>query len=57
MNDNLIAEILAVQRTMPTWKACVIEGTSWDGTAEDNIRRYMSTVGVEDSDIGPQPDA
>jgi hypothetical protein len=47
LNSNVIADILAATRASPSWKACVMEGTSWDGTAEDNIQKYMSTVGVE----------
>ena len=47
LDDSLIAEILAVQRASATWKACVAEGTSWAGTAEENIEKYVSTVGVD----------
>lgn len=47
-SENLIAEILAARRAMPSWKACRVEGTSWTGTAEENIRTYVSTIGVED---------
>ena len=47
LDDSLIAEILAVRRASATWKACVAEGTSWAGTAEENIEKYVSTVGVD----------
>ncbi|EJF59951.1 hypothetical protein DICSQDRAFT_64233 [Dichomitus squalens LYAD-421 SS1] len=49
VDDDLIAKILAFQHTMPSWKACVIEGTSWDGTAEENMQKYVSIVGLGDS--------
>jgi hypothetical protein len=40
-------EVKALRQT-PTWKQCVIENTSWEGTGTENITRYLSTVGVED---------
>jgi len=47
LNDDVIAEILTVTRAMPSWKACQIEGTSWVGTAQENIEKYVSTIGAE----------
>ena len=44
LNDEVIAEILAASRTLPSWKACQIEGTSWTGTAEENTDKYLSIV-------------
>jgi hypothetical protein len=40
-------EVKALHQT-PTWKQCIIENTSWEGTGTENINRYLSTVGVED---------
>jgi hypothetical protein len=48
LNADVIAEILAATRAMPSWKACVMEGTSWTGTAEENIQKYVSSLGVQD---------
>ncbi|KAF8585920.1 hypothetical protein K439DRAFT_1646404 [Ramaria rubella] len=48
LNENVIADILAFTRAMPSWKACQIEGTSWAGTAEENIATYVSSIGVQD---------
>lgn len=45
LNDEVIADILAATRAMPLWKACEIEGTSWAGTTEENIQKYVSLVG------------
>ncbi|KAL5492451.1 hypothetical protein ACEPAI_3898 [Sanghuangporus weigelae] len=49
LNADVIDEILAATRASPSWKACKMEGTSWDGTAEENIQKYGSSVGVQDS--------
>jgi len=27
-----------------------MDGTSWAGTAEENIQKYVSSIGVEDND-------
>jgi len=48
LNDEVIAEILAASRTLPSWKSCVVEGTSWSGTAEENIEKYRGKVGVDE---------
>jgi hypothetical protein len=46
LNANVIADILAATHAMPSWKACQVEGTSWTGTAEENIQKYVSSIGV-----------
>ncbi|KAI0252307.1 hypothetical protein BJV78DRAFT_1124842 [Lactifluus subvellereus] len=48
LNADVIADILAATHAMPSWKACQMEGTSWAGTAEENIQTYVSSIGVED---------
>ena len=48
LNADVIAEILAATRAMPSWKACQVEGTSWTGTAEENIQKYVSSIGAKD---------
>ncbi|KXN91128.1 hypothetical protein AN958_02905 [Leucoagaricus sp. SymC.cos] len=52
MNADVIAEILAATRAMPSWKACQMEGTSWTGTAQENIEKYVSSIGI-DHDVDP----
>jgi len=47
LNAGVIADILAATHAMPSWKACQMENTSWSGTADENIRRYVSSIGVE----------
>jgi hypothetical protein len=29
----------------PNWKAAVVEGETWEGTAEDNIEKWVKLVG------------
>jgi hypothetical protein len=48
LNSDVIADILAATHAMPSWKACQIEGTSWTGTAEENIEKYISSIGAQD---------
>ncbi|KAF8837598.1 hypothetical protein BDN67DRAFT_908992 [Paxillus ammoniavirescens] len=48
LNEAVIADILAATRTMPSWKACQVEGTDWNGTAEENIQKYVSSIGAQD---------
>jgi len=40
LDEHTIESILTATRQMPSWKACELEGTSWDGTAEENIEKY-----------------
>ncbi|KAF9482684.1 hypothetical protein BDN70DRAFT_929792 [Pholiota conissans] len=48
LNADVVADILAAIREMSSWKACKIEGTSWAGTAEENIGKYISSIGIPD---------
>lgn len=43
-NADVIQKILSATRESASWKACVQEGTSWDGTADENIAKYKSMV-------------
>jgi hypothetical protein len=47
LNTDVTAEILSATRAMPSWKACEMGGSSWTGTAEENIDKYVSSIGVE----------
>ena len=46
---DLVEELLAFQRTMPSWKAWQRETMSWEGTAEENAKKYVENIGVEES--------
>jgi len=43
LNNDAINQVLAATRAMQ------IEGTSWDGTAEENVQKFASSFGVDDS--------
>jgi hypothetical protein len=49
LNAGVIADILAATHAMPSWKACQMENTSWSGTTDENIQRYVSLIDVEES--------
>jgi len=53
---DLVQTLMAFQRTMPSWKAWQRETMSWEGTADENIERYVENVGLEDDDgVDPTP--
>ena len=41
-------QILKVTRTLPSWKACIVEGESWKGTAEENIAKFKRVTEIGD---------
>jgi hypothetical protein len=45
LDANTINGILAATREMTSWKTCVLEGTDWSGTAEENMKKYLAIVG------------
>lgn len=47
LNGDVISDILAATHAMPSWRACEMEGISWNGTAE-NIQKYIFHLGVQD---------
>jgi hypothetical protein len=47
LDNSVVDEILAATRQSASWKACEMEGlVSWAGTADENIRKYISSVPV-----------
>jgi hypothetical protein len=44
---DLVEELMAVQHTMPSWKALQREAMGWEGTAEENMKKYVKNIGVE----------
>lgn len=48
LNEAVISDILSATRASPSWKACQMEGTSWTGTADENIQKYFYSIGVQE---------
>ncbi|KAL1677558.1 hypothetical protein EV122DRAFT_213897 [Schizophyllum commune] len=44
LNNDVIANILAATRESASWKSAVVENTSWDGTAEENVKKYQDIL-------------
>ncbi|KAH8823148.1 hypothetical protein DL96DRAFT_1616802 [Flagelloscypha sp. PMI_526] len=44
-SPEMLEEMVRRQRTENTWKACVMEGTSWEGTTQENIDKYSRLIG------------
>jgi hypothetical protein len=36
---DLVDELMAVQRTIPSWKASQRDAIGWEGTAEENMKK------------------
>jgi len=49
---DLVEQLLEFQHSMPSWKAAQIESMAWEGTTEENIKRYAENVGVEETPEG-----
>jgi len=49
---DLVEELLASQHSMPSWKAAQMESMGWEGTTEDNVKRYLENVDVEETAQG-----
>ncbi len=49
LNASVVADILAATQASASWKACMEEGTSsWTGTTEENIQKYVSSTSTQD---------
>jgi hypothetical protein len=44
LDPQSIDKILFATRNSESWKECVREGTSWAGTAEENIAKYKENI-------------
>ncbi|KAF8800391.1 hypothetical protein BYT27DRAFT_7175388 [Phlegmacium glaucopus] len=44
LGEDTVSKILSATRNSASWKACVQEGTSWEGTAEENIAKYKENI-------------
>lgn len=46
IDDATIQEILQASWNSESWKACVQENNSWDGTTEENISKYLQQTSI-----------
>jgi hypothetical protein len=37
---------------LPNWKAAQVEGLTWEGTAEENAKKYVDLVGIAHESTG-----
>ena len=44
---SLVEELLTYQHTMPSWKAWQKETMGWEGTTEENLKKYVENIGVD----------
>ena len=48
-NPSELQAVIRSARQQPNWKAAVIEGESWEGTAEENIMKYQRVMPPPDT--------
>jgi hypothetical protein len=48
LNDNVIAEIVVAAHAQPSWKACDLDNMTWEGTAEENTKKYLDKAGRQE---------
>lgn len=50
LDAETIDKILFATRNSESWKACVREGTSWEGTAEENVAKYKDNIVIRETE-------
>jgi hypothetical protein len=45
-NSEEILKIVAASKELPSWKATIIERSSWEGTADENIEKYREAMSI-----------
>ena len=48
-NPSELEAVMRSARQQPNWKAAVIEGESWEGTAEENVAKYRQIMSPSDT--------
>jgi hypothetical protein len=51
-DPELLESMRRQWQQLPNWKAATVEGLTWEGTAEENARKYIDLVGVSTDDTG-----
>lgn len=45
-DPELLKSMHCQWQQLPNWKSATVEGLTWEGTAEENMRKYINLVGV-----------
>ena len=45
-DPELLESMRRQWQQLPNWKAATVEGLPWEGTAEENARKYVELVGA-----------
>jgi hypothetical protein len=45
-DPELLESMRRQWQQLPNWKAATVEGLTWEGTAEENAKKYADLVGV-----------
>ena len=45
-DPELLESMRRQWQQLPNWKSATVEGLTWDGTAEENAKKYVDLVGV-----------
>jgi hypothetical protein len=45
-DPELLESMRRQWQQLPNWKSATVEGLTWEGTAEENARKYVDLVGV-----------
>jgi hypothetical protein len=45
-DPELLESMRSQWQQLPNWKSATVEGLTWEGTAEENTRKYVDLVGV-----------
>jgi hypothetical protein len=45
-DPELLKSMRRQWQQLPNWKSATVEGLTWEGTAEENARKYTDLVGV-----------
>ncbi|KAH9166430.1 hypothetical protein EDB89DRAFT_2101415 [Lactarius sanguifluus] len=46
LSNDVVAKILAATHAQPSWKACELENAGWNGTADENMKKYLDITGT-----------
>jgi hypothetical protein len=47
-DPELLKSMRRQWQQLPNWKYATVEGLTWEGTAEENAKKYVNLVGVRD---------